>query len=239
MSVPTVAVACSFYFCADEERAEITRRVFRSYAELPVLFIGLGSEGRCSRELFCETFPAEQYVEYPQHFLRPESWGSPGLRAKFDAAVQACRPYGTEWVFHVGSDDLAPPETFAPSLTADLVGVGGGSYLWAHGTDRFEYVAHPQPEPLQCSGGPLGFSRRYLDAIAWSPFANRGCEQGAELMARRHAFEVEARPWPFWQIKGGIVLNPIDLFDRHAPVRVDPTDIAVRDFLTRWDSLAH
>lgn len=240
MNVPTsrVVVACSFYFCTDEERAEITRRVFRSFAKIPgILFIGVGSEDDTSRDLFCEMFPEEQYVEYPQTFSRPPAWGSPGLRAKFDAAVQACHPYNPEWVFHVGSDDLAPAHTYRPALTADIVGVGGGSYLWQYGTDRYEYLEHPQPTGFTCSGGPLGFSRRYLDAIDWQPFASPDCEVGAERMARRLGYEVEARPDAFWQIKCRRVLNGIDLFERHSPMTLSPTSVDVRSFLRRWSDL--
>lgn len=223
--IPTAVIVCPFYFTTDAGRHEVTRRIFRHYADQPHPVVGVGSEGDTSRHLFSDVFGAEDsYHEYPQNFdcfaqVIPGA-GCVGLRQKFDFAIQAARPYESEYVFITGSDDLTPHSFFTPPFSGDLIGVGGegaSTNLWRVGTQGYARVTSSGFRGAELMGGPLGFSRAYLDAVNWRPFVQPHCEVGAERMARELGATVEARPLTFWQVKSGKVLNPI------------------KDFATRWE----
>jgi hypothetical protein len=239
------AIVCPFYFTADSIRHDVTRRIFRHYAEMPFPFIGVGSEGDTSRRLFGDVFGAcDRYVEYPQDFdcfaERVPGAGCEGLRRKFDYAIQQAREWDPDYVFCTGSDDFVPTEFYNRKHSADLIGVGGegaSTNLWHTGTHGYAKVITSGFEwkGAHLLGGPLGFSRALLDELEWAPFALPNCEVGAEILVRERGGTIDAWPGSFWQVKTEKVLNPIGLF-RHRYEWCQPDD-AYRTFRARYDAL--
>lgn len=242
---PRIVIVCPFYYCTDPTRAEITRRIFRHYKNLGHPFIGVGSEGDTSRELFGSVVGVtDGYYEYEQHFdcatLPIPGAGCIGLRQKFDYAIAAAKIFDPDYVFITGSDDLTP-RAFFDHLGADLIGIGdaahgGGTNMWRTGTQGYARIAHSGFAGTTLCGGPLGFSRRYLNSIDWHPFVLPNCEVGAERLAVQHGATIEALPLDFWQVKSGACLNPIGDFAHrwkwHEP------DEPFAAFRAYWDSLA-
>lgn len=205
-------LAIPFYFCTHPQRRLVTHKVFAHYAkiaaDLGLATIGVGSEGDVSRDVWSEYF-ADGYIEHPQTFTAGVG-GSEGLRAKFDATVQAAQRFGPERVFIGGSDDILPPEFFAHAFAsdADVVGITGGCRI-VHDKQIYEWDGCYDwaPEVTLCGGG-LVLSRRLLDRWGWAPFSEQGDEMAIERRARGDGFTIEGVECGFWSVKTtGAVLN--------------------------------
>lgn len=249
----TNVLAIPFYFVADHDRRNVTRKVFAHYAnvaaELDLAVVGLGSEGKLSRTLFAQHFPADNYREYPQPASRMTGAGNAVLRAKFDETVRAARPFNPARVFIIGSDDLIDSGFFAAALAsdADLVGIGSGPpdavriVRLARREVHYWHGHYPNAPDLQCCGGGFGFSRRLLDEWDFAPFARPGDEVGIERRAREEGFTIEGLPagadtFRFHAVKTErAVLNGWAQVARVGPVKAPPSAFA--DFSRRWDIL--
>jgi hypothetical protein len=243
----TVAVVCPFFFCADPDRLEITRRIFRHYSTVPnITFIGVGSEQDLSRQTFAEYHDEANYREFYQWWdTKLPANGSAGLRRKFNEGINAAREYNPDFVYIVGSDDLLPAEYFV-ARDADLVGSakghGSGAYFWEYGDRNNAWWWDGESNnyrdmPFGC--GALGFSTRLLDRLDWTPFVRQGDEYGVQGWALEQAdLEIEAiAGLPGWHPKTDAVLNTITFIaGRHSLVRV--TGAPFEKFLAYWDSLA-
>lgn len=245
-------LAIPFYFVADPERCEVTRKVFGHYAkvaaDLSLEVVGVGSEGARSRRLWGEFFPDANYREYRQRWQGSASAvGSRLLRLKFDATVRATRQFDPQRVFIIGSDDILTAGFFAEAVEshADLVGVAGGTRdavrLVRRSTEQvFVWDGrYPWAPDVACCGGGFGFSRRLLEEWRFAPFSEPGCEVGIERRARTDGASIltlppAARSFRFWAVKGESgVLNGWDdigqLGLREAPLWTEFTDL--------WDAL--
>lgn len=241
----TIAVVCPFYFCSDHDRADITRHVFKHYANMPdITFIGVGSEADLSREMFCEHHAEGEYREFEQYWdgnlVGPN--GCAGLRRKFNAAVQAARDYEPEAVFLVGSDDIVPSAFFTPS-DEELVGLGqgvdGGCYFWPYGLNvsYWWYGASAQRHKTMFAGGCLGFSLDLLDRLDWAPFAFEGDEVGLEQHVRETTGSLEARyGMPAWHPKARRVLNDMTTLSANLTLLTSDPAFTAR-FLDYWNTL--
>lgn len=248
--VPTELVAAApagidvlcvpFYFCANPQRAEVTRRVLRHLArvaeDIDAVVIGLGSEGDISRNLWREFFDVSTYSEFPQMWARLGSAGHPLLRAKFDECVRRAAIYNPSRVFIGGSDDIIPAEWFRQAFKsdADLIGVSGGAHIVRYdSTSHVEvwdwdgrYAGH---DDITFCGGGFVLSRALLDAWDWAPFRDGADEIGTERRARREGFRVECIDGPFWAVKvPGAVLNDPRMAQRYGATR------AGRAVRTEW-----
>lgn len=238
----TVAIVSPFYFCSDPARAEITRRVFKHYSLIDAVFIGVGSEGDLSREIFCRDHPESQYREFVQDFDIPGPAGSRELREKFNFAVRAAREYEPDRVFIVGSDDMIPPQFFRES-DADLLGLspgsGSGVYFWPYRSARaFWWEGYAPDSDVQCVGGVLGMSLRLLDELDWRPFQFKSDEIGLERYVRATSGSVELRSgMPSWHPKAHAVLNSFDLILRNRRL-VNAAPDVLAEFLEYWECLA-
>lgn len=238
-------VVCPFFFCYDAVRADITRHVFAHYATMTnITFIGVGSEGDLSREMFAEHFPDQNYREFPQYWsgesLGPT--GSAGLRRKFNAAVAAAREYEPDVVFLVGSDDMVPEAFFTPT-DEEIVGLGqgadGGAHFWPYGLDvsYWWYGSSRSAAKTRLAGGVLGFSIDLLDKFGWEPFQFPGDEVGVENYVRNSTGAVEERfGMPAWHPKGKRVLN--DMHNIHSHLTLISDDpLLTAEFLDYWHAL--
>lgn len=247
----TVALTIPFYWAADPERGECTRKVFAHYqrvADLGIDVYGVGSEQDISRDLFCRYFPEANYVEFPQSWVWSPSGGRPELRRKFDACIEATRTADRSQVFIQGSDDLLTVEFFRHAMKsqADLVGVGGG----ATGGTRIVRLCTGEVvewrggynwgSDLLFVGGILGLSRRLLDAWDWQPFSEPNDEVGVERRARDEGFTLEAfygdrDGFVCWNVKTETALNKWDYVRKY---NLRPAPDAVRtSFRTMWEAL--
>jgi hypothetical protein len=243
---PVWVVALPFYWCADRERREVTRRIFHHYRnladQLGVRITGVGSEGKVSRGLWIEFFDEVDYREYPQTFSATNSGGA-GLREKFDETIRATRHLDPERVFIGGSDDLIPIDWYAKAFAsdADLVGVTGGAVVigMQRGQPNRSHVwdgIYTHATDVEFCGGGLVLGRRLLDAWEWAPFAQPGDEVGIERAARAQGYLCEGIPGPFFAVKCGKVLNGYNVAGRHG-AQPGGTEV-VAAFRAHWDALA-
>lgn len=242
---------CPFYTYGDEDRIEITRRVFRHYARIEGLtFVGVGSEGAMSRDLFCEENDEARYFEYEQDFDAEKvgAGGSDGLRAKFNWSISQARAFDPDVVYTVGSDDLVAGRHLTSPVDAMLTGIatgpGGGVCFWRYGTDdcfRLEDARIVYPD-IRFAGGCLGVRRDLLDLLDWRPYQFTGDEYGLERHVRAEygPEAIDARfGVPYWSAKCGRVLNGYQLLKQMQQFRIVPVpDIEWIAFKTLWDSLA-
>lgn len=215
-----VVVVCPFFYCSHPQRAEITRRVFRHYAKGDFTFLGIGAEGDLSRDLFCEIFPEDQYREYTVPIPDPGSSGNAELHAKSMYAFDEAREYNPKYVFHVGSDDVAPLEFFKP-FDADFRGFAqgedGGFYMWHHGTSDYAWVPgdydhYPPWHDVKICAAILGWKATLLDDFGWRFVFDHG-EIGIERDIRAAGYEVEeVRGMAPWIVKCDAQLNPWELW---------------------------
>lgn len=256
-----------FFYAADKGRAEITRRVFRHWArvadELGARVIGVGSEGKVSRGLWCEVFDDIDYHEYPQCWRGSATGaGSVGLRAKFDEAIRRARIFNPERVFIGGSDDIIPADWFraAWKSSADLVGVKGGAWVVEYrrvgSVPGRRVVARRIESPLErdprimewdgrygwapdiefCGGGVV-MGREMLDDWGWAPFRDPSCEIGVERRAREEGWRVEAIEGRFFAVKAeGAVLNDAGRSNRIGARPAQPT--VITEWRETWGGLA-
>lgn len=241
-------IAIPFYFTTNKARNEVTRRVFRHLRrvadEVGARVIGVGSEGKVSRSLWCEVFDEVDYHEYPQTWTRVTGAGSPQLRAKFDETVRRARVFNPRRVFIGGSDDVIPVEWWreAWKSEADLVGVSGGARIVRlHQTRPIASTVADwggtygwAPEVEFCGGG-IVLGRDLLDAWNWAPFSEPNCEIGVEKRAREEHWIVEAIEGRYWSIKvPQAVLNEASRATRAGAVAVN----AQAAWTELWESLA-
>lgn len=238
-------VALPFYWCGDRERGEVTRRIFRHYAqlrdEIGVRVTGLGSEGKVSRAMWGEFFDDDDYREYPQTFTANHA-GAEGLRAKFDETIRATRFLRPERVFIGGSDDLIDVDWFRKAFEsdADLVGITGGATIVEMKNSQPRYVLvwdghYAHGTDVEFCGGGLVLSRGLLEAWGWAPFAQPGDEVGIERRARAEGRECAGYHGAFYAVKGGKVLNPYSMARLHGAREATVAEIDA--FRARWDAL--
>ncbi len=244
----TTVIVCPFYFCFDKDRADVTRRVFKHYALIPdTIFVGGGSEGDLSREIFNEAHDDANYVEFFQDW-EPDSvgaGGSAGLRRKLNATIAAARKYDPDYVYIVGSDDMMPPGFFVPA-GGDLICTGqgpdAGAYFWQYGNRDFGYwwdgvsVTHPQ---TRIAVGCMGFSRPLLEAMDFCPYNAAGDEYAAEAWVLDHPeFRFEFKRQPGWHPKTDKVLNDLPFMRKVFGEKLQQERGPEFDaFITYWDAL--
>lgn len=237
--------ALPFYWIADKDRREVTRRIFRHYQrvrdELGVRITGVGSEGALSRDFWCAFFDEVDYREYPQNF-QANHGGGDGLREKFNETVRAVRHLEPERVFIGGSDDLIPLEWYKAAFTsdADLVGVTGGAMIveYHRGFPMRGHVWDGQyrhASDVSFCGGGLVIGARWLESLRWAPFVRAGDEVGIEREAREAGLSVEGFPGPFYAVKCRRVLNAAQVAGRHGARLAEPAEFGA--FLKVWDGL--
>lgn len=254
LATGTDVIAIPFYYAAHRDRSEITRRAFRHFRRAAEVtgarVIGLGSEGKVSRDLWCETFDEVDYHEYPQCWRQPVSGaGSDGLRAKFDETVRRARVHDPARVFIGGSDDLIPLGWWekAWASTADLVGVSGGAWIVNYrppparcAIDEWD-GRYPHAPDIEFCGGGVVLSRDLLEAWGWAPFDAAGDEIRIERRAREESWRVEAIPGRFHAVKvRGAVLNEPGRARRvgaHAIPGVEQAEVA-EEWRATWEGLA-
>lgn len=245
----TDVIAIPFFYAADRDRAEITRRAFRHFsdvaAEVGARVIGVGSEGKTSRALWCEIFDEVDYHEYPQCWTARTvgGGGSDGLRAKFDETVRRARVHNPGRVFIGGSDDFIPVEWWrkAWASEADLVGVSGGANIVQFApravASRIEMWdgRYPHAPDIEFCGGGVVMSRDLLDAWGWAPFDATGDEVRIERRAREESWRVEAIEGRFWAVKArGAVLNEAGRSKRVGAV---PAGGLRAEWMMMWEGL--
>lgn len=257
-----------FYWTKDPERREITERIFHHYRKVEdrredIIFLGLGSEGPISKEVWSQHFPRTRYREYsqtgPLWGTPPNASGSEGLRDKYNASIAFARDMRDHYpdvdrIWFVQSDDLITSGFFDPS-DADLVGIGhgpGGGCLWWKypGTEHYWWSGvFPgiPPDHLQFCGGNVGYSIPLLDQMNWTPYQLENDEQGMERWAKQLGATLEPRMMAkdgflWWLVKGRQCLNPWDLTIHGVRVfdRFDfyPAPVEEVSFLHQyWDTL--
>lgn len=243
-----------FYWCFDEDRAEIARRVFRHYDGMFENVIGVGSEGDLSRELFLDSAPHGTYVEYQQTWEWMPPCGSPALRDKFNAGFQTARMFEPERVWLVASDDLITEGLFSES-DADLIGAGvspqdenlqpseddGGFYMWDYPRPTYRLWNHQNPGFADCEMfGAMGFSSSLLDAWDWTPYMWEHDEIGVERRARSEDRSLDVRKmdrdgFAYWNIKCGKTLNPFGAYENFG--LSDAPECAVKELADLWQGL--
>lgn len=242
-----------FYYCFDDERREITRKIFHHYANVmdergDIIFIGVGSEGSLSRDIWREYHSPKQYVEYSQAGW-PEtlpSGGSEHIQHKFNFAIDCARHLDPERVWLIQSDDLISRGFFYDS-DADMVGVGtgdkGGCYFWHYPDEDYRWWngVFPRPEDalLPFCGGNIGYSRGFLDEIDWKPYTH-GEDINIQKWALQEGRTFDARlqnrdGFVWWLVKGKTCINTWNLFGQF-----DFGDVPayrLEAFLDYWETL--
>ena len=243
-----VAVCFPFYYCADPERYEITRKMLHHWANLAERFditlIGTGSEGDLSRDLWCQHHPAEQYFEYDQSAWpqQPGAGSCPGLIDKFNRTVEHAREFNPDRVLLVGSDDYLSADYIARMLdsTADMT--GPSSAFLAYRDERVWWDGRWGPgwQQLKVCAGIYSFTPAALDKADWRPWQFGQHEGNLELAFTREfgcTLEPISGGHGYWMVKGECVLNSLQLMRDHGYTIEPAAPADVAKFHAVWETL--